>query len=110
MLLPESEPDPLQDQGLAVPLLEARRVRRLPLLCMCFSFESCLLSKCVAVLETPFPSPGRQSDTPYAKPPLPRTTWLFTHPPSEPAKNDTTPATSSGGGPAVPVEAFFGTH
>jgi hypothetical protein len=38
MLLPESEPDPLQAQRLAVPLLEARRVLRLPLLCMCLSF------------------------------------------------------------------------
>src|SRR5258708_35407427 len=38
MLLPESEPDPLQAQRLAVPLLEARPVRRLPLLCMWLSF------------------------------------------------------------------------
>ena len=38
MLPPECEPDPLQARRLAVPLLEALRVRRLPLLCMCFSF------------------------------------------------------------------------
>ena len=38
MLPPESEPDPVPAQPLAVPLFEARRVRRLPLLCMWFSF------------------------------------------------------------------------
>src|SRR6266498_1628497 len=38
MLPPESGPDPLRARRLAVPLLEARRALRLPLLCMCFSF------------------------------------------------------------------------
>src|SRR5262245_48047533 len=42
MLPPESEPDLLQAQELAVPPREGSRVRRLPLLCMCLSFESCL--------------------------------------------------------------------
>ena len=40
MLPRECEPDRLQAQKLTVRLREARRVRRLPLLCMCFSFES----------------------------------------------------------------------
>src|SRR5437870_566254 len=43
MLPPESEPVPLQARRLAVPLLEACPVRRLPLLCMCLSFESSIL-------------------------------------------------------------------
>src|SRR5271169_4224219 len=43
MLPPESEPVPLQAQRLAVPLLEACPVRRLPLLCMCLSFGSSIL-------------------------------------------------------------------
>src|SRR6266851_4992101 len=43
MLPLESEPVPLQARRLAVPLLEACPVRRLPLLCMCLSFESSIL-------------------------------------------------------------------
>src|SRR5580692_910325 len=38
MLRPEFEPDLFWALRLTVPLLEARRVRRLPLLCMCLSF------------------------------------------------------------------------
>src|SRR5712692_3761056 len=95
MLPPESEPDRLQARKLTVRPREECLVWRLPLLCRCFSFESCLLSKCAAVLETPFSSPGRQRGTAYLKPPLARTTWLFTHPPSGPSRNDTTPAMSS---------------
>src|SRR3984893_8313093 len=54
MLPPESEPVPLQARSLAVPLLEACPVRRLPLLCMCLSFESSILFEHSVVLRQRF--------------------------------------------------------
>src|SRR6266403_2878421 len=53
-----------------------------------------LLNRSVGVFDV-FSSSSGQSGTPYAKPPLARTTWLFIQPPSGPARNDTTPETSS---------------
>src|SRR5713101_3994029 len=49
---PESEPVPLQARRFAVPLLEASPVRRLPLLCMCLSFEFSILFETFCISAT----------------------------------------------------------